>query len=540
MQPEFNQFNLSPAVKQGLAALGFKTPTPIQEHAIPIVLAGRDAILQAKTGSGKTLAFGLPIMSMLKPKSKPQALVVLPTRELAIQVRDALVSVSGNSPLRTLAVYGGVGLGPQEKALADGVDLIIGTPGRLKDLINRGSLDLSRAHLLVLDEADEMLDMGFRRDIEFLLGKLTSRKQTLILSATMPEAIKAIAHQYLKDPEVVGLVQQEVTPSEISHHFVRVKTERRLDALTTLIRTESPERAIIFTRMKHETKRLAQKLERIMGMEFGFLNGNMSQNARNRMMDRFRSGEITYLIATDVAARGIDIEGLTHVFHYAVPNVVEAYIHRSGRTGRAGKEGKTICLVTPDDADAFKAILKRVPAQEIRIELPELDESSEPDDDAPRAPRGQANRGQAPRGQANRGQAQTRQQPSEDWKKFKLSLPKLKDPSEDGLRHWLMQRTGLAPAAFREITLHPDHAIIEVASRSSDRFKQAIQRPQAPASRPHGARSQGARSEGHRSEGQRPEGKRKEATRGEGPQAEPQRGDARQSRNRGQSPQGRR
>ncbi len=511
MQPEFNQFNLSPAVKQGLAALGFKTPTPIQEHAIPIVLEGRDAILQAKTGSGKTLAFGLPILSMLKPKSKPQVLVVLPTRELAIQVRDALASVSGSSPLRMLAVYGGVGLGPQEKALTEGVDIVIGTPGRLKDLINRQSLDLSRAHLLVLDEADEMLDMGFRRDIDFLLAKLTSRKQTLILSATMPEAIKAIAHQHLKDPAVVGLVQQDVTPSEISHHFVRVKTDRRLDALTTLIRTESPERAIIFTRMKHETKRLAQKLERLMGFEFGFLNGNMSQNARNRMLERFRSGELNYLIATDVAARGLDIEGLTHVFHYAVPNVVEAYIHRSGRTGRAGKEGKTICLVTPDDADAFKAILKRVPCEEIRIELPEASESdgfTEP----PRRPATPRSRQATPAA-------------TDDWKKFKLSLPKLRDASEEGLRQWLVQRTGIAPAAIRVMTIGPDHAIVEVAARNSERFKQAIQRPHTQGNRPHGAR-QGHRPDGQRAEGQRPEGPRHD--RAKGPET------------RGSQPQGRR
>jgi superfamily II DNA/RNA helicase len=525
LQPEFNQFNLSPAVKQGLATLGFKTLTPIQEHAIPIILEGRDAILQAKTGSGKTLAFGLPILSMLKPKSKPQVLVVLPTRELAIQVRDALASVSGSSPLRMLAVYGGVGLGPQEKALAEGVDIVIGTPGRLKDLINRQSLDLSRAHLLVLDEADEMLDMGFRRDIDFLLAKLTSRKQTLILSATMPEAIKTIAHQHLKDPAVVGLVQQDVTPSEISHHFVRVKTDRRLDALTTLIRTESPERAIIFTRMKHETKRLAQKLERLMGFEFGFLNGNMSQNARNRMLDRFRSGELNYLIATDVAARGLDIEGLTHVFHYAVPNVVEAYIHRSGRTGRAGKEGKTICLVTPDDADTFKAILKRVPCQEIRIELPEAVESDGLNTEPPRRPA-------TPR---------PRQAASEDWKKFKLSLPKLRDSSEEGLRQWLVQRTGIAPAAIRVMTLGPDHAIVEVTSRNSERFKQAIQRPQTQGNRPHGARPQGQRTEGQRPEGHRPEGQRSEGQRPEGQRSEGQRHErAKGPHTRGSQPQGRR
>ncbi len=527
MQSEFNHFNLAPAVKQGLAALGFKHPTPIQEHAIPIVLEGRDAILQAKTGSGKTLAFGLPILSMLKPKSKPQALVVLPTRELAIQVRDALASVSGNSPLRTLAIYGGVGLGPQEKALADGIDIVIGTPGRLKDLITRGSLDLSRAHLLVLDEADEMLDMGFRRDIEFLLGKLTSRKQTLILSATMPEAIKAIANRYLTNPAVVGLVQQEATPDEISHLYVRVKTDRRLDALSTLIRNESPERAIIFTRMKHETKRLALKLERIMGVEFGFLNGNMSQNARNRMMDRFRSGEIQYLIATDVAARGIDIEGLSHVFHYAVPDVVEAYIHRSGRTGRAGKEGKTICLVTPDDADAFKAILKRVPCEEIRLELPEQTENAETDADERRP----AQRGRKPAA----AKPEAREAGATDWKKFKLSLPKLRDTSEDGLRHWLVQRSGIAPSAIRVITLAPDHAIVEVSARSSERFKQAIQRPQAQ-SRPHGSRPQGHRPEAHRPEGNRPEGHRPE---GQKPEGQRTRGTQTQQ-SRGTQPQGRR
>jgi len=496
LQPEFNQFNLSPAVKKGLESLGFKTPTPIQQHAIPLVLEGRDAILQAKTGSGKTLAFGLPILSMLTPKSKPQALIVLPTRELAIQVREALASVSAQSPLRMVAIYGGVGLGPQEKALHDGVDVVIGTPGRLKDLINRQSLDLSRAHLLVLDEADEMLDMGFRRDIEFLLGKLPARKQTLILSATMPEAIKVIAHKYLDNPAIVGLVEAESTPSEISHHYVRVPSDRRLDALTTLIRSESPDRSIIFTRMKHETKRLAQKLERIMGYEVGFLNGNMSQNARNRMMERFRSGEIHTLIATDVAARGLDIEGLTHVFHFAVPTVVENYIHRSGRTGRAGKEGKTICLVTPDDTDAFRAILKRVPSVEISITLPERTEPPETLD-GPREPRESRRPASPPRAR----QAETRQ--AEDWKKFKLSLPKLQDPSEENLRRWLVQRTGVPANAIRSIALHPDHAVVEVAARNSDRFKQAIQGPRTPQNHSSATPSKDTQARGPRAQGRR-------------------------------------
>lgn len=499
MEPEFNQFNLSDDVKRGLAALGFKTPTPIQQHAIPLVLEGRDAILMAKTGSGKTLAFGLPILSMLKPKTKPQALIVLPTRELAIQVRDAIAAVSPQSALRMLAIFGGVGLGPQESALRAGVDVVIGTPGRLKDLINRQSLDLSRAHLLVLDEADEMLDMGFRRDIDFLLGKMPARKQTLILSATMPEAIKTIAHQHLSNPAVVGLVQAESTPSEISHHYVRVSADRRIDALTTLLQAESPERSIIFTRMKHETKRLAQKLERLMGYEVGFLNGNMSQNARNRMMERFRSGEISMLVATDVAARGIDIEGLTHVFHYAVPTVVEAYIHRSGRTGRAGKEGKTICLVTPDDADSFKAILKRVSASEIALTLPEREGPPETLD-GPRPPRQPRGRQAAPVGATAQAPAHAgaRAPRTEDWKKFKLSLPKLQDPTEDGFRRWLVQRTGIPAGGIRAISLNADHAIVEISARQSDRFKQAIQGPRPERQSAQDARARGPRSRGGR------------------------------------------
>ncbi|MNS27641.1 DEAD-box ATP-dependent RNA helicase CshA [compost metagenome] len=369
----FNQFALHPAILRGVAALGYDVPTPVQESAIPLVLAGRDAIVQAKTGSGKTLAFGLPLLSMLKPQTRPQALVVLPTRELAIQVCESLASVTKTSPLRVVPIYGGVGLGGQERALQKGVDVVVGTPGRLKDLIGRGSLDLSRVHVLVLDEADEMLDMGFRRDIEFLLGRLPSLKQTLILSATMPAAIEAIARKYLKDPAVVKLVAtEEVSPSEITHHFVRLDADQRLSALIALLKSEDPERGIIFTKMKHETKRLAAQLLEQAGIQAGFLNGNMSQNARNTMLARFKAGEFKFLIATDVAARGLHVDGLTHVFHFAVPTVVETYIHRSGRTGRAGNEGKTVTFVTPDAEADFKAIQKRITMHPMALDLASL------------------------------------------------------------------------------------------------------------------------------------------------------------------------
>ncbi|HEY9723310.1 MAG TPA: DEAD/DEAH box helicase [Oscillatoriaceae cyanobacterium] len=435
MSLTFDQFKLAPAVLRGVAALGFTTPTPVQEHAIPLLLAGRDAIVQAKTGSGKTLAFGLPLLSMLKPQPRPQALVILPTRELAIQVCEAIASVAAGSPLRVLPIYGGVGLGPQETALRKGVDVVVGTPGRLKDLLARKSLDLSAVRVLVLDEADQMLDMGFRRDIEHLVDRLPSRAQTLIFSATMPSEIEAIAHKYLKDPAIVKLVKAEATtPTEISHYFVRVGLDDRLDALMTLLDREKPERAIVFTRMKHETKRLAEKLAKQAGIDAGYLNGNMSQNARNTMLARFRSGEVGVLVATDVAARGLDIEGLSHVFHFAVPTVVETYIHRSGRTGRAGNTGKTFTLVTPDAEADFKAILKKVKIEEEKLAV---------------------SRRPAPSREAKPEIA--------SWRKFKSALRPGHRHTPEGYHSWLVSFAGIAPHTVRGVQLHQDHVTFEIA-----------------------------------------------------------------------------
>ena len=361
----FKHFNLHPTVIRGLAPLGFTAPTPVQEAAIPLILQKRDAIIQAKTGSGKTLAFGLPILSMLERQGYPQALVVLPTRELAQQVCSAIAEVKGR--LRVLPIYGGARIEPQERALKEGVDMVVGTPGRLKDLINRGSLDLKRVRILILDEADAMLDMGFRRDIDFLLKQIPLREQTLIFSATMPKEIEVIARSHLKNPAYVNLVKEEHVPSEISHFFVRVKADQRIESLVSVLKNEKPERALIFTKMKHETKKLATRLEKMEGIQAGFLNGNMSQNARDRMMERFRNGEFRFLVATDVAARGLDIDGLTHVFHFAIPPTVETYIHRSGRTGRAGKFGRAIAFVTPDAEIDFRSIRKTIISKEMAL-----------------------------------------------------------------------------------------------------------------------------------------------------------------------------
>lgn len=368
MPTTFEALGLRADVVRQLAALELTLPTRVQELAIPHVLAGKDAIVQAQTGSGKTYAFGLPILSDLESGFHPAVLVVVPTRELAVQVHDALEAATPKRRLKTVAIYGGVSIDRQEKALAGGCDIVVGTPGRLKDLLGRRTLNLAEVSTLVLDEADVMLDMGFRRDIEFLIDRLPNRAQTLIFSATMPDAIKAIAQRYLDNPVIVGTPQEAAPPREISHSFVRVDRERRVETLIALLAQETPERALVFTAMKHETKRLATKLERHAGIRAGFLNGNMSQNARNAMLARFRTGELTTLVATDVAARGLDIEGLSHVIHYSVPTVVDTYIHRSGRTGRAGNTGKAILMVPPEGEADFKAIRKSTAFEEIRLE----------------------------------------------------------------------------------------------------------------------------------------------------------------------------
>ncbi len=517
MTTTFDSFGLAPDILRGVTALGFTTPTPVQAHAIPLVLQGRDLIAQARTGSGKTLAFGLPLLSKLRRANHPQVLVVAPTRELAQQITDALTSVAPKGPLRIMAIYGGVGLGPQESALRKGVDIVVGTPGRLKDLLGRGTLNLSHVTVLVLDEADEMLDMGFRRDIEHLLDRLPQLSQTLIFSATMPEAIEAIARRHLSDPAHVQLVADGVTPDEIEHFYIRMGADERLSHLIQLLREQNPERALIFTRMKHETKRLAEKLHKQAGIKAGFLNGNMSQNARNAMMQKFRDGDLQYLVATDVAARGIDVEGLSHVVHWAVPTVVETYVHRSGRTGRAGATGMTVTFVTPDAEADFNAIRKRVkvrpfpdfatPPEKI-VQEPDpgppprqsrggrptpaqapqaprrnepkphrkgpgrdgeaaVDQAREPRDQQAPSPRGQRGPAalQEPSGPRGRWAAKDAVHQSEDqaWRRFRMALTDGHRHSPDSYHRWLVRQTGIDAASFRGVAVRDDHAVFEVA-----------------------------------------------------------------------------
>jgi ATP-dependent RNA helicase DeaD len=294
------------------------------------------------------------------------------------------------------------------------------------------------------------------------MGKLPALNQTLILSATMPPAIEVIARKYLKDPAVVKLEVADQTPSEISHYYVRTPLEQRFNTLVNLIRSEAPERGIIFTRMKHETKKLAAQLREQAGIEAGFLNGNMSQNARNTMLARFRAGEFQFLIATDVAARGLHVDGLSHVFHYAVPTVVETYIHRSGRTGRAGAEGKTITFVTPDAEADFRAIQKR-------ITLTPLTTSGA---EAP-----------APAGRTGAAPARTRaaEAPVREitWRKFKVAVPQAHRQTNEGCRVWLANTAGVDDSTIRAVAIFPNHVTVEVASHVADRLVNSLRRVMA-------------------------------------------------------------
>jgi len=355
---------LRPAVLEGLAAVGFSEPTPVQREAIPLILAKRDAIVQAKTGSGKTLAYGLPLLSFIKPGPRPQALVIAPTRELAIQIGEAIATVGEPCGLRVVTVYGGMSLRQQRKAVQEGQDILIGTPGRLRDLVDQDRLDLSGVRFLVLDEADRMFEMGFRKDLDFLFVHVRMREQTLIFSATIPPEIETLARKQMTNPASVRLESEALSPVELSHWYLRVPRKKRYNRLVALLRIEKPTRALIFTEMKHETEELARRLEEKGKIKAGFLNGNMTQMDRNKVMASFRSGELPVLVATDIAARGLDIEGLSHVFHYSLPAVVETYIHRSGRTARNGNVGKTVMLVSPDMEAEFDAIQKQIPCAE--------------------------------------------------------------------------------------------------------------------------------------------------------------------------------
>jgi ATP-dependent RNA helicase DeaD len=366
----FEQLSLAQPILQALREIGYEAPSPIQAESIPRLLEGRDLLGQAQTGTGKTAAFAIPILSRIDlSKRVPQALVLAPTRELAIQVAEAFQTYARHlEGFHILPVYGGQGMGSQLRQLARGVHVIVGTPGRVMDHLRRGTMSLDHLTTLVLDEADEMLRMGFIEDVEWILEQTPPTRQIALFSATMPTAIRKIADRHLNDAAEVKIKAKTATVEAISQQYWLVSGVQKLEALTRILDVEDFDAMIIFVRTKTETVELAEKLE-ARGYEAASLNGDMSQVLREKVIDRLKKNALDIVVATDVAARGLDVDRITHVVNYDIPYDSEAYIHRIGRTGRAGRKGKAILFVSPRERRMLRAIEQttRQPIPQMRL-----------------------------------------------------------------------------------------------------------------------------------------------------------------------------
>ncbi|MDM5270680.1 DEAD/DEAH box helicase [Sulfurovum sp. zt1-1] len=359
----FKEFNFHKDLFKGVKIAGFREPSPIQQSAIPIIESGSDLVGQAHTGTGKTAAFGLPMMDKIAKGECERALVITPTRELATQVSDELYHLGRFAGIRTLTVYGGVGYGRQIALIHKGVQVVVATPGRLKDLYRKGKIETFNPEIVVLDEADEMLDMGFLDDIKEIFEYIPQNRQTLLFSATMPEPIKDLAEDILYQPEFISVVnEEETTNNVIEQRYYVIEENQRDDAIVKLLETENTNKCIIFCRMKREVDRLVEHLQAL-GFNAGGLHGDLEQEDREMIIKAYRRGETKIMVATDVAARGLDVKGVTHVFNYHIPFDPQSYVHRIGRTGRAGKSGQAITLVTTEEFKELQRIQKEVGAE---------------------------------------------------------------------------------------------------------------------------------------------------------------------------------
>ena len=339
----FESLGLSKQLLQSVKKEGYTAPTPVQEQAIPLLLKGHDVLGVAQTGTGKTAAFALPVLQILarkeiKGRRKIRTLVLTPTRELAAQINERFAAYSEHLSIYHQVIFGGVSQKPQVKSLRRGIDILVATPGRLLDLIEQGFIDLENIEFFVLDEADRMLDMGFIRDIKKVIKLLPKKRQNLLFSATMPSSIADLANSFLNDAVMIDLSPEEITVERIEQSVMFVEKQNKINLIIDIINENQVKRGIIFTRTKHGANRLVKKLDRS-GIESAAIHGNKSQGARTRALAAFRNGDIPLLVATDIASRGIDIEGVTHVFNYDLPNEPESYVHRIGRTARAGRSG---------------------------------------------------------------------------------------------------------------------------------------------------------------------------------------------------------
>ena len=353
---KFNEFKLSAELLAEIDKAGFVEASPIQEQTIPLALEGKDVIGQAQTGTGKTAAFGLPTLEKIRTEEATiQALVIAPTRELAVQSQEELFRFGRSKGVKVRSVYGGSSIEKQIKALKSGAHIVVGTPGRLLDLIKRKALKLQDVETLILDEADEMLNMGFLEDIEAIISRVPESRQTLLFSATMPEAIKRIGVQFMKDPEHVKIAAKELTTELVDQYYIRVKEQEKFDTMTRLMDVEQPELSIVFGRTKRRVDELTRGLK-IRGFRAEGIHGDLDQNKRLRVLRDFKNGNLDILVATDVAARGLDISGVSHVYNYDIPQDPESYVHRIGRIGRAGQTGQSITFVAPNEMGYLQII----------------------------------------------------------------------------------------------------------------------------------------------------------------------------------------
>ena len=371
----FADLQIHPSVLQAVADVGYETPSAIQAATIPAMMAGSDVVGLAQTGTGKTAAFAIPILSKIDRTSrKTQALVLAPTRELALQVAEAFGRYGAHLPeINVLPIYGGASYGPQLAGLKRGAQVVVGTPGRVIDHLEKGRLDLTHLDYLVLDEADEMLQMGFAEDVERILSDTPEYKQVALFSATMPPAIRKITTKYLHDPVEVSVKGKTATAENISQRYIQVAGPRKMDALTRVLEVEPFEAMIVFVRTKQATEEVAERL-RSRGFSAAAINGDMPQAQRERTIAALKDGSLDILIATDVAARGLDVERISHVLNYDIPQDTESYVHRIGRTGRAGRSGAALLFVTPRERHLLKAIEKATRQKLIESQLPTVED----------------------------------------------------------------------------------------------------------------------------------------------------------------------
>ena len=382
----FTDFNLDPRIMEGVNALGYVVPTPIQEQAIPPVLQGRDLIGLAQTGTGKTAAFVLPILQRLlpEPRGRVRALIVSPTRELADQTNEVINGLGQATGLRSIAIYGGVGMDSQNRRLQSGVEIVVGCPGRLIDHLWKGTVDLSELEVLVIDEADRMFDMGFLPDVRTILSCIMRPRQTLLFSATMPADIRRLVHEILHRPVTVQ-IGRTAPATTVSHALYPVKQQRKTALLMEILRRTETESVLIFTRTKQRTERLAQQLKKA-GFRATSLQGDLEQSQRRYAIDGFRDGYFKILVATDIVSRGIDVLSISHVINFDMPENMDAYIHRIGRTGRVDKAGRALTLVTSADAAMVKLLETEIQPLE-RCTVPGFAYDVQENEGAPARPR---------------------------------------------------------------------------------------------------------------------------------------------------------